>query len=103
MRLALEVRQEVQRIQKFDTANFKLPLWKRRLQIFMFFMNILVAGYVAFPSLFAQKISYVIVWGEVDSIGVAMTMTGSHWLAITLLSVLGLLYNPLTFSVVFMH
>lgn len=69
----------------------------------MFFMNILVAGYVAFPSLFAQKISSLIVWDGTASVGVAMTMTGSHWLAITLLSVLGLLYNPLTFSVVFMH
>jgi hypothetical protein len=69
----------------------------------MFLMNILVAGYVAFPSLFAQKISQTIVWDEVDSVGVAMSMTGSHWLAITSLSVLGLLYNPLTFSVVFMH
>ncbi len=69
----------------------------------MFLMNILVAGYVAFPSLFAQDISKIIVWDNTSSPGAAMTMTGSHWLAITFLSVLGLFYNPLMFSVVFMH
>ena len=94
---------EIQRILKLDTVDFSLPLWKRRLQLFMFFMNILVAGYVAFPTLFAQEISKLIVWDNSASVGAAMSMTGSHWLAITLLSVLGLLYNPLTFSVVFMH
>ena len=80
-----------------------VPLWKRRLQLFMFLMNILVAGYVAFPSLFAQEISNKIVWADTSSPGSAMSMTGSHWFAITSLSVLGLFYNPLTFSVVFMH
>ncbi len=94
---------EIQRILKLDTVDFTLPLWKRRLQLFMFFMNILVAGYVAFPTLFAQEISKLIVWDNTASVGAAMSMTGSHWLAITLLSVFGLLYNPLTFSVVFMH
>jgi len=94
---------EIQRILKLDTVDFTLPIWKRRLQLFMFFMNILVAGYVAFPTLFAQEISKLIVWDNSASVGAAMSMTGSHWLAITLLSVLGLLYNPLTFSVVFMH
>lgn len=94
---------EIQRILKLDTVDFTLPLWKRRLQLFMFFMNILVAGYVAFPTLFAQEISKLIVWDNSASVGAAMSMTGSHWFAITLLSVLGLLYNPLTFSVVFMH
>ena len=39
-----------------------IPLWKRRLQCIMFLLNILVAGYVAFPSLFAQEISNIIVW-----------------------------------------
>ena len=39
-----------------------IPLWKRRLQCIMFLLNILVAGYVAFPSLFAQEISNMIVW-----------------------------------------
>ncbi len=39
-----------------------IPLWKRRLQSIMFLLNILVAGYVAFPSLFAQEISNIIVW-----------------------------------------
>lgn len=94
---------EIQRILKLDTVDFSLPVWKRKLQLFMFFMNILVAGYVAFPTLFAQEISKLIVWDNSASVGAAMSMTGSHWLAITLLSVLGLLYNPLTFSVVFMH
>ncbi len=94
---------EIQRILKLDTVDFTLPLWKRRLQLFMFLMNVLVAGYVAFPTLFAQEISKLIVWDNSASVGAAMSMTGSHWLAITLLSVLGLLYNPLTFSVVFMH
>ena len=39
-----------------------IPLWKRRLQSIMFLLNILVAGYVAFPSLFAQEVSNIIVW-----------------------------------------
>ena len=39
-----------------------IPLWKRRLQCIMFLLNILVAGYVAFPSLFAQEVSNIIVW-----------------------------------------
>ena len=94
---------EIQRLLKLDTTDLTLPLWKRRLQLFMFFMNVLVAGYVAFPTLFAQNISNLIVWDNSATIGTAMSMTGSHWLAITLLSVLGLLYNPITFSVVFMH
>ncbi len=94
---------EIKRILKLDTVDITLPLWKRRLQLFMFLMNVLVAGYVAFPTLFAQNISNMIVWDYSASIGAAMSMTGSHWLAITLLSILGLLYNPLTFCVVFMH
>ena len=69
----------------------------------MFLMNILVAGYVALPSLFAQKIANIIVWSYAGSVGTTMEMVGSHWLAITILSVFGLLFNPLTFSVVFMH
>jgi hypothetical protein len=45
----------------------------------------------------------MIVWDFTTSIGTAMTMTGSHWLAITLLSCLGFFYNPITLCVVFMH
>ena len=80
-----------------------IPLWKRRLQCIMLLLNILVAGYVALPSLFAQEISNTIVWSMSGSEGTTMYMAGSHWLAITVLSVLGLFFNPLTFSVVFMH
>ena len=69
----------------------------------MFLLNILVAGYVAIPSLFAQEISNKIVWDMSGSVGTTMHMVGSHWLAITILSAFGLFFNPLTFSVVFMH
>jgi hypothetical protein len=51
---------EIKRILKLDTVDITLPLWKRRLQTFMFMMNVLVAGYVAFPTLFAQNISNLI-------------------------------------------
>ena len=69
----------------------------------MLLLNILVAGYVAFPSLFAQETSNLIVWDMSGSVGTTMYMAGSHWLAITTLSAFGLFFNPLTFSVVFMH
>ena len=80
-----------------------VPLWKRRLQCIMLSLNILVAGYVAFPSLFAQETSNIIVWDMSGAVGTTMHMAGSHWLAITILSAFGLFFNPLTFSVVFMH
>ncbi len=57
MRLSIEIRMEIQRILKLDAVEYDLPLWKRRLQLFMLFMNVLVAGYVAIPTLFAQEIS----------------------------------------------
>lgn len=69
-----------------------------------YILNILVAGSICITSIFIQENAGIYFpWDKVENPGQGMLLTGCHWLAITLVSIFGLLVNPLGFSVVFLH
>ncbi|TNV79188.1 hypothetical protein FGO68_gene8725 [Halteria grandinella] len=83
---------------------FDIPRWRKFLMILIYSANILVAGAISITSLFLQdSVALYFPWDQAAEIGNAMYMTGSHWLAIALISIFGLLVDQVAFSVVFIH
>ena len=66
-------------------------------------MNILVAGYVGVVSIFVKELVNLTVWEIIPDPDVAVLMTGAHWLTIAVLSLIGLVFNPLILSIVLIH
>ena len=62
-----------------------------------------VAGAIAVMGLFYQEGANFFPFDGTSKPGEPLYITGSHWLAITILSLFGLFYSRVYFSVVFIH
>ncbi|EFC35780.1 predicted protein [Naegleria gruberi] len=76
------------------------------LRKFMYLANIMVAGYVAcFALFFPQQAQSELFYGNSltdDGSTIAVMIVGCHWMAIVIISMLGLFF-PLQCSIVFVH
>ena len=62
-----------------------------------------MAGAIAHTSLFDYDLANIFPWDGTADRGEPILMTGCHWFAIAVISVFGLLYSKINFSVVFVH
>ncbi|CDW90998.1 UNKNOWN [Stylonychia lemnae] len=79
------------------------PRWIKWLTTFIYLANVAVAGYICVLSLFAQELSQKYVFDNAGQPGETMYITGCHWTAITIISIFGLVFSRVNFSIVFLH
>lgn len=73
------------------------------LRTIMYVGNIIVAGTITILALFVPHIAQEALFATIGNGTYAVTICGCHWAAITVLSVIGLLWRPLSCSLVFVH
>lgn len=77
------------------------PRRRKMLTTLIYIGNVIVAGGISLTSLFYHE--GVDSFPGLTQYGEPLYLTGSHWLAISFLSILGLLFSKVKFSIVFIH